>query len=116
MSVEENKRVSEKYHMLDPANMDEILTSNFRGEHFEGGTSWDLESHKKTWSTMSATDTILEQFGEGDRICTRFTREGVWRGKRLKHDMLQIKTFRDGKIAHIWEYYDSAAMKEEFAD
>lgn len=113
MSVEENKRVSERYHALDPSNMDEILTPDFKGEHFEGENSWDLASHKKTWSSMRATDTILEQFGEENRICTRFTRIGEMGGKRYVVDGLHIKTFRDGKICHIWEYYDSAKVKNQ---
>lgn len=114
MSVEENLEVSKKYHQQDPAIMDEIMTQDFLGEQGGSDFSWTLESHKKNWTKVrdQLKDEILEQFGSGDKVCTRFVRSGRFRDKDVKIDMLQIKTFRDGKIAHIWEYWDRKQLED----
>ena len=113
MSVEENKRVSERYHELDSSNFDEILTPDFRGQHGNNGHTWDLESHRANWHKNSGTDVIHEQFGEGDKICTRFSRNTVFQGVEITADALHIKTFRDGKICHIWEFVDMNYVLEQ---
>jgi hypothetical protein len=33
MSVEENKKIAAKYHELNPDNIDDILTTDFKGQH-----------------------------------------------------------------------------------
>ena len=105
MSVEDNLETSEKYHELNSENMDEILTPDFLGQGLGSDFKWNLEKHKEYWSKNKNTmeDTIQEQFGAGDKVCTRFIRKGIWKGKNVTVDFLHLKTFRDGKIAHIWE-------------
>ncbi len=113
MSVEQNKRVATKYHRLRPDEMDEILTPDFKGEHAGSSFSWNLSQHKENWSKLSGTDTIHEQFGEGDLVCTRFTRKTTYQGKDVVVDMMHIKQFRGGKIAHIWEYMDAKQVEKQ---
>ena len=115
MSVEKNLKASERYHELDPDIMDEILTPDFKGEEGSFDFSWGLEDHKKAWRVKRANhrDEILEQFGAGDKVCTRFRRIGrLDDGSEKHYDLLQIKTFRNGKIAHIWEYFDRKQIDE----
>ena len=112
MSVEDNKKIATKYHDLKPEDMDEVLAPDFKGEHVNG-FSWDLERHKETWSKNTANDVIHEQFGEGELVCTRFTRSVTLDGKPLKIDGMHLKRFKDGKIAHIWEYYDGKQIDEQ---
>ena len=106
MSVEKNLEVATKYHDLDPKDMDEILGQDFKGEHYGGEHSWDLASHKANWSKRKAEDIIHEQFGEDDKVCTRFTRKMVHQDKPIEIDMMHVKNFKDGKIVHIWECYN----------
>ena len=115
MSVGKNLEISKRYHELDPANMDEILTPDFKGQSGSTGFNWNLERHKKSWTENRGKieDVIYEQFGDGDKVCTRFARRGLWKGKNFQYDVLHIKTFRNGKIAHIWEYTDRKQMEEQ---
>ena len=115
MSVEENKKVATKYHELDPSNFDEILTPDFLGQHGENGFTWNLEQHRQNWTQNKGQDVIHEQFGEDNMICTRFTRTMMLQGIEISQDMLHIKTFRDGKIAHIWEYIDMQKVHEKIS-
>ena len=58
-------------------------------------------------------DHILEQFGNGDKVCTRFERKGQYKGDYFEIDMLHVKTFKDGQIAHIWEYSDRKQAEKQ---
>ncbi len=118
MSVKQNLKTSTRYHELNLENMDEIHTSDFKGESGGSDHSWDLKSHKEYWSKPNTVeDVIHEQFGDGNKVCTRFTRkgtfEGMFDGKHVEADMLQIKTFSGGKISHIWEFHDSKQIEKQ---
>lgn len=117
MSVEENKITATKYHELNPDAVDEILAPDFKGQHQgAGGHTWDRESHRQylTNNKGKMTDTIYEQFGEGDFVCTRLVRQGMTKdGKSYAVDAMHIKTFKDGKIVHIWEYLDRKQIEEQ---
>ncbi len=107
MSVEENKKIAAKYHNLNPSDVDEILAPDFKGQHGPNGFSWNRESHGKylTDNKGKMKDVIHEQFGEGDHVCSRLTRSGTSNdGTSYVLEGMHIKTFRDGKIVHIWEY------------
>ena len=86
MSIEELKAIATKYHDLDPNDVDEILDPDFLGEHWGGDHTWDRESHRHYTSTGNKEDIIHEQFGEGDTICTRFTRKTVMKGEDVAID------------------------------
>lgn len=114
MSVEENKRMARKYHDLDPDDMDEMFTPDFIGHHPNGGT-WNLEVHKRAWSNeewRNIKDTIHVQIAEGEWVATRFTRSGPYQGKHFELDMMAFKRFEDGKIAEVWEQYDSKQLDQ----
>ena len=114
MSVEENKRVARKYHDLNPDEVEEILTPDFIGHQI--GFTWDRERHKQFWSQeerRAFRDVIHEQIAEGKWVATRFTRSHPWQGRNIELDMMQFKRFEDGKIAELWEYFDSKQFEEE---
>jgi predicted ester cyclase len=115
MSVEENRKVACTYHNLNPDDVEQILTPNFIGHHPDGST-WSRDSHKQFWSreeTSDFTDTIREQIAEGEWVATQFTRAGTYQGRHVELDMMHFKRFADGKIAEIWELYDSKQLEEE---
>lgn len=108
-NVQENMKISLKYHELNPDNMDDILTDDFIGRYEKNRKTWTIENHKKFWSENPdlAVDSIFHQFGQGDWIATRFVRKMEWQGKEIEYEMMHFKRFEDGKIAEIWEYGDS---------
>ena len=105
MSAEENKNVARMYHDLNQDDVEEILTADFIGRHPTGYT-WNRDSHKE-FVTNALTDTIHEQIAEGDWVATRFTRTGTVGNRPLHVETMHFKRFRDGKIAEVWEYFDS---------
>jgi ketosteroid isomerase-like protein len=114
MSAENNKQVSMRYHELDsdPARWDEILTQDFLGHHTNGRTTWDLDSHKRTWAKLrELTDVVHHQIAEGDFVATRFTRKGMFEGSHVEVEVMHLKRFVDGKIAEVWEYFDYSLLQ-----
>ena len=108
ISVEENKKVARIYHDLNQDDVLNILTPDFIGRHPTGFT-WNREDHRG-FVTNDLTDTIHEQFAEGDWVATRFTRTGTVGNNPINVEFMHFKLFRDGKIAEIWEYFDSKQM------
>ena len=108
MSLEENKKIASMYHDLNQADVENILTPDFVGRH-PGGFTWDRESHKQ-FVTNNLTDTIHEQIAEGDLVATRFTRTGTVGNNPINVETLHLKRFRDGKIAEVLEFFDSAQV------
>jgi len=43
----DNDRIATIYHNLDPKDVDEILTQDFKGEHWGGSHTWDIASHRE---------------------------------------------------------------------
>ena len=106
MSAEDNKKVSARYLDYDPSRMDEILTPGFIGRHARNEYTWDLESHKKFWSDLTAKVTIHSQTAEGDFVATRFTSALSHDGKPFSFEGMNLMRFENGKIAELWEYAD----------
>jgi ketosteroid isomerase-like protein len=106
MSAEDNKKVSARYLDYDPSRMDEILTPGFIGRHARNKHTWDLESHKKFWTDLTAKVTIHSQTAEGDFVATRFTTALTYNGKQLDLEGMNLMRFENGKIAELWEYAD----------
>ncbi|MHC4621331.1 MAG: ester cyclase [Planctomycetota bacterium] len=113
MSVEENKEVARRYHDLNPDEVEDILTPDFIGRHSSGWT-WNRDNHKDYWSQeRDFKDTIHEQIAEGEWVATRFTRTGTHQDRHVEVDAMHFKRFEDGKIAEIWEYFDSKQLEGE---
>jgi ketosteroid isomerase-like protein len=111
MSAEENKRVARLYHDLDPEVMAQILTPDFIGRHIKSRFTWRRDNYKWLANT-DMKDTIHEQIAEGDWVATRFTRTGTYQDRHVEVDCMHFKRFEDGKIAEIWEYFDSKELEE----
>ena len=85
--------------------MEEILTPDFVGRGNRAGFRWNRDQHRTYWTTnRGVVDTIHAQIAEGDWVATRFTRSGVHQGQQFAIEYMQLKRFKDGKIAEIWEY------------
>lgn len=111
MSEKENKNVARMYHDLNPDDVERILTPDFVGHHPDGST-WNRDSHKRFWTEhRGIQDTIHEQIAEGEWVATRFTRGGMYQGKQRDLGMMHFKRFEGGKIAEIWELYDSKQLE-----
>ena len=111
----ENDRIARMYHNLDPNDVDEILTQDFKGEHWGGTHTWDIASHRKYLESGEKRDTIHEQFGDGDQVCTRFTRIDIHDGKNVAVDVMHVKQLRNGKIARILEMINFKQVEEQMA-
>lgn len=107
MGAQENKSIARRYYQHNVNEIDDILAPGFVGYHADGST-WDIESHKKFWSTAGhdMQDTIHVQIAEGDWVATHFTRAGLWQGRQAKLDMMAFTRVQDGKIVETWEQYD----------
>ena len=113
-NVEENKKISTKYHDLNPEDIDDILTDDFIGRHDEySGFTWNKENHQNYWTnnTGAATDTIYHQIADGNWVATRFQRKMNWQGKDVEVEAMHFKRFENGKIAEIWEYADTKQLE-----
>jgi hypothetical protein len=113
MSVEGNKHVARMYHDLKVEDMDQILTPSFIGHHPDGST-WSLSDHKQAWAQedlRGIKDIIREQVAEGEWVATWFTRTGTYQGKQYKIDTMHFKRFEGGRIAELWELYDSKQIE-----
>ena len=111
----DNDRIATIYHNLDPKDVDEILTQDFKGEHWGGSHTWDFTSHREYLQSGEKSDTIHEQFGQGEQVCTRFTRVFLHDGKEVSADAIHVKKFRNGKIAHIWECLNHKQVEEQMS-
>ena len=111
--IQRNKEIATKYHELNPANIDAILTVNFIGRNEKSRHTWNRENHRKYLNNgVYKVDSIFCQIAEGDWVATRFFRRGEWQGDTVTFEMMHFKRFENGKIAEIWEYGDSGQIKE----
>jgi len=113
MSVDENKKVARIYHDLNPEDVEKILTPGFIGRHVKNRFTWRRDTHKEFLANHpEMKDTIHEQIAEGDWVATRFIRTGTLKNKHLGAEIMHFKRFEDGKIAEIWEYFDSKQLEQ----
>jgi predicted SnoaL-like aldol condensation-catalyzing enzyme len=111
--LQKNKEIATKYHDLNPADIDSILTDNFIGRQGNNLFTWNRDDHRKYLSNGSyKKDSIFNQIAEGDWVATRFVRTGDYNGDTVKVEIMHFKRFENGKIAEIWEYPDYRMVKE----
>jgi len=115
--AEENARIATLYHELKPENVDAILAENFTGHWENDRFTWKKEDHRGFLTNnasqngnISVKDSIYNQVIGGDWAATRFVRSGSYQGRNMSVQMMQFKRFQDGKIAEIYEYFDSRQM------
>ena len=113
-NIEKNMKIATLYHELEAENVDKILTDDFVGQNEKGRHTWDKENHRNYLSNGKfKRDSIYHQIAEGDWVATSFFREMVWDGDTVKFQAMHFKRFENGKIAEIWEYADTAQVKED---
>lgn len=112
-NIEKNIATSTKYHLLNPDDIDDMLTENFIGRNEKSRHTWTREQHKEFWSNNPdiATDSIFHQIAQGDWVATRFQREMLWEGKDVVFESMHLKRFEGDRIAEIWEYGDSRQVE-----
>jgi predicted ester cyclase len=54
--------------------------------------------------------TVLDQFGEDDRVATRFVLTGSNRGRRLRLEGITLSRLRDGRIVEDWSGFDTLEL------
>lgn len=110
--ADENRRIASLYHELKPENIDEILTDDFIGHWENDRFTWNKEDHRNFVKNngMNMKDTIYNQVVEGNWVSTRFKRTGKYQGRDANAVIMQFKRFQDGKIAEIYEYFDSRQL------
>lgn len=115
--ADENGRIASLYHELKPENVDEILTDDFIGHWENDRFTWKKEDHRgfltnnaDTNNNINVKDSIYNQVVGGNWVATRFERSGTYQGRNMGVQMMQFKRFQDGKIAEIYEYFDSRQM------
>jgi ketosteroid isomerase-like protein len=115
--AQENGRIASLYHELKPENVDAILTDDFIGHWENDRFTWKKEDHRsfltsnaENSNNISVKDSIYNQVIDGNWAATRFVRSGSYQGRKMNVQMMQFKRFQDGKIAEIYEYFDSRQM------
>jgi hypothetical protein len=106
--IQKNKDMATKYHELNPANIDAILTVNFIGRNEKSRHTWNRENHRIYLTNGNyKVDSIFYQIAESDWVATRFFRRMEWQGDTVTFEGMHFKRFENGKIAEIWEYGDT---------
>jgi len=106
--LQKNKETSNRYHDLNPNDIDAILTADFIGRNEKSRFTWNVEDHRKYLTNGNyKVDSILQQVAEGNWVATRFVRTWIEVGDTLQFEAMHFKRFENGKISEIWEYGDS---------
>ncbi len=109
--AEEQRKIADLYHELKPENVDEILTDDFMGRWEKDRFTWDKESHRNfLTNNTTMKDSVFSQVVDGNWASTRFMRSGTYQGRNVSAEIMQFKRFQDGKIAEIYEYFDSRQL------
>lgn len=111
-NAEQNINTSIAYHQLDPANINDILTDDFIGRNEKSRNTWNKQNHIDFWTEHkeTASDSIYGQLAQGNWVATMFDRKMRYQGKDIEAESMQFKRFEDGKIAEIWEFYDTKQL------
>jgi len=112
-NAERNINTSVAYHQLDPANINDILTDDFIGRNEKSRNTWTKKNHIDFWAKNreTASDSIYGQMAQGSWVATMFDRKMTYQGKDVEVEAMQFKRFEDGKIAEIWEFYDTKQIE-----
>jgi steroid delta-isomerase-like uncharacterized protein len=130
MSVQENKQLVRTFyetayieHDMDAAG--EMLSNDYRlHDPMRPDFGQGVDAFKQAqWGYIGAmqdhTITIDDQFGESDRVVTRWTATGTQKddlpgipnhGKCFKVSGITISRVSDGKITEEWNIWDAAGL------
>ena len=122
MSADQNKAVLrrwlEGYNRgsvdLQEALADEVYTTDYVGHGF-AATLEDVKGFVRRFLTESPGKhvTVEDTIAEGDKVAVRVTVRGTdaSTGKPVLTRMLNITRFSAGKIAEIWQLYESTELQ-----
>ncbi len=108
MSAEQNKAVVRRF--FDAINhgnldvLDQVLAPDFRTQ---GDNEGGRDGEKQLWQQLrtEAPDTHLsveEMIAEGDKVVTRWSARGTYRGQPVQVTGIHIHQLADGKIIEAW--------------
>lgn len=104
--------VAENYVAHDPADPEEV-----RGIE---GLKDRVRQYRGAFPDLQIT--IEDCFGEGDRVCTRWTARGTHEGelmgmeptrKEVAIDGLSIDRFEGGRLVETWDNWDALGMMQQ---
>ena len=130
MSVEDNKRILQRYfdqvlNGHDYSNIDDIMVDDFNGSPAGGGTISGRDAHKRYFEGMRAVCPdlrieTLEMVGEGDNVVAlsrwHYTHTGAdllgfpASGKGGTSEVMAMYTLKDGKLVGGKVLSDSLAV------
>jgi ketosteroid isomerase-like protein len=95
-------RIGEFY---DPDFVDHVNAMEFRGHE---GARESVGFYRQLFGDMRFD--VDDQLTEGDRVATRWTLHGTYRGRAITLDGIVISRFRDGRIVEDHSVSDSLAL------
>lgn len=117
MSAEDPKRIVRAYYeAMNSRDLDRILEI-----YAEGARTWVLgtgpwagehpvarESLEAFLKSMEIRFTIVSMIAEGDTVAVELESEGTAGGRPYSNRYHNLLTIRDGRVAYLKEYFDTA--------
>jgi ketosteroid isomerase-like protein len=108
MSADEHKAVVRRF--FDAINqgtfdiLDEVLAPTFRTQ---GDNQGGREGEKQLWQQLRAEApetrlSVEDMLAEGDKVVTRWSERGTYRGQPVQVTGMHIHQLADGKIVEAW--------------
>jgi steroid delta-isomerase-like uncharacterized protein len=132
MSVQENKERSRRFEeeLVNGRNLSLIetwLTPDFIDHTPPPGVPGTLEGWRGLMAAYFAAFpdvrvTVEDLIGEGDKVAVRWTIRGTHlgelegvppTGRQVTMGGIEIHRYRDGKIAEVWHYEDTAGLMRQ---
>ena len=135
MSIEQNKAVVRRFNKEVIENkkvelMDELFLPTFINRSvkpgFSAGPDGMVDFLKMFWDAFSDIKVeIHDQIGEGDKVTTRKTINGIHTGtfmnipatnKKIEMNVIDIVRIREGKYAEHWNVIDMQGLFSQIKD
>lgn len=98
-------QLADYYH---PQFVDHVNEMTFRGHE---GARESVAFYRQLFPDLQFE--IDDQVAQGDRVASRWTLHGTYRGRRVTLRGITISRFEDGLIAEDWGYSDSLSFVKQ---
>ena len=131
MSTEVNKAIVREFYRImetgDVSTADRTVAANYEYHGASPGPTGGLEGFKQGVSMIQTAFsdlrfTIEDQIAEGDKVASRYTAQGVYRGefmgvaasgKRVSWTAHAIQRVVDGRVQDSWLEWDKMAILQQ---